>query len=486
MTESNRAESKKRQLRRRKRHGRPAKLTTATAALLLAVATLQTDAFSTTTTGASLSSRSPQHVGNTLYAPSSVAMSTSSLRMSSLEKSFSNDEDSELLKQVREYTNLAISQELLDDNEGNLTLLRRKDKATIARKKLLTKHMGLVHYTVNTIIRRRSRKSLLSLTRHDLIQEGFLGLNRAVDSFEFNKGASFPTYAVYWIKASVHRAIAKEDNLIRVPEYVTMNLRKLHMVAYQLQMDLDLLYSAIVGRDDEEEENMRSKTSGKVKNEVMTKEEMWSTLQSETGLTEKQIKECLKVREWRKQGGYTHLQPWMQQEDGFQFPMSSFSPEQDNMQTSDPEDLKKMLSQYLRPKEVEAISWRYGLNADEMATKAAARDYEAEAEFDLFGPEGVLSSASVSQTSLFMTPSTSQGRNTRALSARKAPEALKKVNTRRPNIPKKGKWGEDMTFAEIGARMAVSAEYTRRLTKVALEKLRKAVEEGRLEPDFLV
>eukprot|EP00957_Ditylum_brightwellii_P071078 5402015-Ditylum_brightwellii.AAC.1 len=86
-----------------------------------------------------------------------------------------------------------------------------------------------------------------------------------------------------------------------------------------------------------------------------------------------------------------------------------------------------------------------------MATKAAARDYEAEAEFDLFGPEGVLSSASVSQTSLFMTPSTSQGRNTRALSARKAPEALKKVNTRRPNIPKKGKWGEDMTFAEIGA-----------------------------------
>eukprot|EP00565_Helicotheca_tamesis_P009346 CAMPEP_0185734332 /NCGR_PEP_ID=MMETSP1171-20130828/22161_1 /TAXON_ID=374046 /ORGANISM="Helicotheca tamensis, Strain CCMP826" /LENGTH=407 /DNA_ID=CAMNT_0028404301 /DNA_START=242 /DNA_END=1465 /DNA_ORIENTATION=+ len=398
---------------------------------------------------------------------------TTSLRMTSSVALSSQGEDEELIKQIQTYTNLH------HEKESDATLLSLKEASTEARKKLLTKHIGLVHHTVGTILRRRSRKSLLSLTRHDLEQEGFLGLNRAVDSYKLNKGASFPTYAVYWIRAYVHRAIAKEDNLIRIPEYVLANLRKLHGVANQLQMDLDLLYSLIIGK-----EGQGKAKDGASTEMGRTQEEMWSILQSETGFTDKQIKECLRVREWRKHGGYTHLQPWMHQDDAFKF-SSSAVPNPEDVQGTNPEDLKKMLSQYLRPKEVEAISWRYGLNEDEVSSRrdgVSARDYEAEAEYDLFGPESHLTSTSLPQPSKAVTNAVAASRKQRHSPARKAAP----TTTLKRSIPKKGKWGEDMSFAEIGARMAVSAEYTRRLTKVALEKLRKAVEEGRLEPDFLV
>jgi DNA-directed RNA polymerase sigma subunit (sigma70/sigma32) len=49
----------------------------------------------------------------------------------------------------------------------------------------------------------------------------------------------------------------------------------------------------------------------------------------------------------------------------------------------------------------------------------------------------------------------------------------------------KGKWGEAMSFVEVGKRMEISAEYGRRLTHAALEKLRRAADEGTLEPALL-
>mmetsp|Transcript_28675 Transcript_28675/g.29007 ORF Transcript_28675/g.29007 Transcript_28675/m.29007 type:complete len:97 (-) Transcript_28675:258-548(-) len=52
--------------------------------------------------------------------------------------------------------------------------------------------------------------------------------------------------------------------------------------------------------------------------------------------------------------------------------------------------------------------------------------------------------------------------------------------------PQMGRWGEAMSFQEIGKHMAISAEYGRRLTAAALEKLQRAAEDGQLEPDLLL
>eukprot|EP00978_Attheya_sp_CCMP212_P035276 scaffold152440_cov24-Attheya_sp.AAC.1 len=58
--------------------------------------------------------------------------------------------------------------------------------------------------------------------------------------------------------------------------------------------------------------------------------------------------------------------------------------------------------------------------------------------------------------------------------------------TKRPTSPPTtGRWGEAMSFAEVGNRMAISGEYGRRLCMVALKKLQLAAQEGRLQPEFL-
>ena len=72
----------------------------------------------------------------------------------------------------------------------------------------------------------------------DLIQEGNVGLMKAVDKFEYRKGFKFSTYATWWIRQAITRAIADQARTIRVPVHMIETINKLSKISSQLASKL--------------------------------------------------------------------------------------------------------------------------------------------------------------------------------------------------------------------------------------------------------
>ena len=119
---------------------------------------------------------------------------------------------------------------LSPEEEMNLAQ-RVEDGDPVAKKKLAEANLRLVV----SIAKRYVGRGMLFL---DLIQEGNLGLIKAVEKFDYRKGFKFSTYATWWIRQAITRAIADQARTIRIPVHMVETINKLIRVSRQLLQEL--------------------------------------------------------------------------------------------------------------------------------------------------------------------------------------------------------------------------------------------------------
>ncbi len=136
----------------------------------------------------------------------------------------SNDSIQMYLREIGKVSLLTADEEV--------SLAKRKDKGDIeAQKKLVEANLRLVV----SIAKKFTGRSLSLL---DLIQEGNIGLFRAVEKFDYRKGYKFSTYATWWIRQAITRALADQSRTIRIPVHMVETINKFQQIERQLIQDL--------------------------------------------------------------------------------------------------------------------------------------------------------------------------------------------------------------------------------------------------------
>ena len=125
----------------------------------------------------------------------------------------------------------ATEEELAEIKEEIKNLQKYLDAGDEAKKRLAEANLRLVV----SIAKRYVGRGMLFL---DLIQEGNLGLIKAVEKFDYRKGYKFSTYATWWIRQAITRAIADQARTIRIPVHMVETINKLIRVSRQLLQEL--------------------------------------------------------------------------------------------------------------------------------------------------------------------------------------------------------------------------------------------------------
>ncbi|MEG0823458.1 MAG: RNA polymerase sigma factor RpoD [Erysipelotrichaceae bacterium] len=156
-----------------------------------------------------------------------------------LEQTFANSSHAKVNDPVKMYLKEIGRVDLLNPEDEPEIARRIQEGDEEAKKKLIAANLRLVV----SIAKKYVGRGMLFL---DLIQEGNMGLVKAVEKFDYTKGFKFSTYATWWIRQAITRAIADQARTIRIPVHMVETINKLTRIQRQLVQDL--------GRDPSAEE----------------------------------------------------------------------------------------------------------------------------------------------------------------------------------------------------------------------------------------
>ena len=131
------------------------------------------------------------------------------------------------LQQIETETNLSIEQ--IKDINRRMSI--GEAKARRAKKEMVEANLRLVI----SIAKKYTNRGLQFL---DLIQEGNIGLMKAVDKFEYRRGYKFSTYATWWIRQAITRSIADQARTIRIPVHMIETINKLNRISRQMLQEI--------------------------------------------------------------------------------------------------------------------------------------------------------------------------------------------------------------------------------------------------------
>jgi RNA polymerase primary sigma factor len=165
-------------------------------------------------------------------------LETFSKRMDELQRMISDHKSARLNAEERKGWILELRNLMCSTQESPTSLRNRVSELKVVYTKYQRAKRGLSEGNLRLVVSIAKKYRNRGLSFLDLIQEGNAGLMRAVDKFEYRRGFKFCTYATWWIRQAITRAVADQSRTIRIPVHMVETMSKVRNVSRQLLQEL--------------------------------------------------------------------------------------------------------------------------------------------------------------------------------------------------------------------------------------------------------